>query len=87
MMGSCAFLMPIGSLRFVKSGAYNLKAAVGLAIGGIPGVLLAAYVVRSLAPRVVAWLVVFVVLYASITMLRAATKERATAVKGAIPPA
>jgi uncharacterized membrane protein YfcA len=76
MMGSCAFLMPIGSLRFVKSGAYNLKAALGLAIGGIPGVLLAAYVVKSLPARVVAWLVVFVVLYASITMLRAAAKEK-----------
>lgn len=76
MMGSCAFLMPIGSLRFVRSGAYNLKAAIGLAIGGIPGVLLAAYVVKSLPARVVAWLVVVVVLYAAITMLRAASKEK-----------
>ena len=75
MMGSCAFLMPIGSLRFVRSGAYNLKAALGLAIGGIPGVLIAAYIVKSLPPRVVAWLVVFVVLYAAITMLRAASRE------------
>ena len=77
MMGSCAFLMPIGSLRFVRSGAYNLKAALGLAIGGIPGVLIAAYIVKQLPPRVVAWLVVFVVLYAAITMLRAAAKEKA----------
>ena len=76
MMGSCAFLMPIGSLRFVKSGAYNLKAALGLAIGGIPAVLLAAYVVKSLPARMVAWLVVFVVLYAAITMLRAAAMEK-----------
>ena len=85
MMGSCAFLMPIGSLRFVKSGAYNLKAAIGLAIGGIPAVLLAAYVVKSLPARVVAWLVVFVVLYASITMLRAAAKERVQIAKGGQP--
>ena len=85
MMGSCAFLMPIGSLRFVRSGAYNLKAALGLAIGGIPGVLLAAYVVKSLPTKVVAWLVVFVVLYASITMLRAAAKERVQMAKGASP--
>ena len=77
MMGSCAFLMPIGSLRFVRSGAYNLKAALGLAIGGIPGVLIAAYIVKQLPPRVVAWLVVFVVLYAAITMLRAAAREKA----------
>ena len=85
MMGSCAFLMPIGSLRFVKSGAYNLKAALGLAIGGLPGVLLAAYVVKSLPPRVVAWLVVFVVLYAAITMLRAAAKEKTQLAKGGQP--
>jgi len=86
MMGSCAFLMPIGSLRFVKSGAYNLKAALGLAIGGIPAVLLAAYVVKSLPARVVAWLVVFVVLYASITMLRAAAKEKGQLAKGGLTP-
>lgn len=85
MMGSCAFLMPIGSLRFVRSGAYNLKAAIGLAIGGIPAVLLAAYVVKSLPARVVAWLVVFVVLYAAITMLRAAAKEKVQIAKGASP--
>ena len=87
MMGSCAFLMPIGSLRFVRSGAYNLRAAIGLAIGGIPAVLLAAYVVKSLPPRVVAWLVVFVVLYAAITMLRAALKERALVAPGQPPVA
>ena len=86
MMGSCAFLMPIGSLRFVKSGAYNLKAALGLAIGGIPAVLLAAYVVKSLPARVVSWLVVFVVLYASITMLRAAAKEKGQIAKGGLTP-
>jgi uncharacterized membrane protein YfcA len=84
MMGSCAFLMPIGSLRFVRSGAYNLKAALGLAIGGIPAVLLAAYVVKSLPAKMVAWLVVFVVLYASITMLRAASKEKALLAKGGV---
>ena len=83
MMGSCAFLMPIGSLRFVRSGAYNLKAAIGLAIGGIPAVLIAAYVVKSLPARVVAWLVVFVVLYAAITMLRAAAKEKVLLMKQA----
>jgi uncharacterized membrane protein YfcA len=85
MMGSCAFLMPIGSLRFVRSGAYNLRAAIGLAIGGIPAVLVAAYVVKSLPPRMVAWLVVFVVLYAAITMLRAALKERALVAPGQPP--
>src|SRR5947208_4498328 len=45
MMGSCAFLMPVGSLRFIRERCYSLPASLGLAIGGIPGVLLAAYIV------------------------------------------
>ena len=47
--------------------------------------LIAAYIVKSLPAQVVSWLVVFVVLYASITMLRAATKERVQIAKGASP--
>jgi len=76
MMGSCAFLMPVGSARFVRTGSYNLKAALGLAIGGVPGVLLAAYVVKSLPPTAVNWLVVAVVVYTAAMMLRSARRER-----------
>src|SRR5262249_19564648 len=47
MMGSCAFLMPVGSLKFIKERAYSLPVALGLAIGGIPGVLIAAYIIKS----------------------------------------
>ena len=47
MMGSCAFLMPVGSLRFIRERCYGLRAALGLAIGGIPGVLLAAFIVKN----------------------------------------
>ena len=46
MMGSCAFLMPVGSMRFIRKDAYALRPALGLAIGGIPGVLLAAFIVE-----------------------------------------
>ncbi|HLX07938.1 MAG TPA: sulfite exporter TauE/SafE family protein [Thermoanaerobaculia bacterium] len=69
MMGSCAFLMPVGSIRFIRKRAYAPRAAVGLALGGIPAVLLAAYVVRSLPLGAVRWLVVVVVLYTAIAML------------------
>jgi uncharacterized membrane protein YfcA len=74
MMGSCAFLMPVGGLRFVSRGSYNLRAALGLTIGGIPAVLLAAFVVKSLPLTVLRWLVVAVVLYTAIAMLRAARR-------------
>src|SRR5271157_818918 len=78
MMGSCAFLMPVGSARFIRSGSYNLKSALGLAIGGIPGVLIAAFIVKSLPLEAVKWLVIGVVLYTSFMMLRSAHVERGT---------
>jgi uncharacterized membrane protein YfcA len=76
MMGSCAFLMPVGSARFVREGRYNLKSALGLTLGGIPGVLVAVYLVRSLPLDYVKWLVVIVVLYTASMMLRSAMVER-----------
>ena len=72
MMGSCAFLMPVGSLKFIKERAYSLRVALGLALGGIPGVIVAAKIVQSLNLTTVRWLVIVVVLYTAITMLYAA---------------
>jgi uncharacterized membrane protein YfcA len=85
MMGSCAFLMPIASAQFVRKQKYDLRAAVGLAIGGVPAVLMAAYVVRSLPLTWVRWLVVIVVVYAAISLLRASASESARARAVAAP--
>jgi uncharacterized membrane protein YfcA len=76
MMGSCAFLMPIASLRFIRSGKYDPRAAMGLTIGGTPAVLLAAFLVKSMSLTTVRWLVVVVVIYAACSMLWAARSER-----------
>ncbi len=75
MMGSCAFLMPVGSLKFIRERAYSLRAALGLALGGIPAVLLAAYIVKSLDLKTVRWLVIVVVVYTAVTMLKAGLSE------------
>ncbi len=72
MMGSCAFLMPIGGLRFIRKGSYSLRHAIGLALGGVPGVLLAAFIVKSLPLTAIRWLVVVVVVYTATMMLRSA---------------
>jgi uncharacterized membrane protein YfcA len=72
MMGSCAFLMPVGGLRFIREQSYSLRAAFGLALGGIPGVLLAAYIVKELPLDVVRWLVIAVVVYTAVSMLLSA---------------
>ncbi len=74
MMGSCAFLMPAASIRFIRAGSYQFRPALGLAIGGIPGVLIAAYIVKSLPLLYVRWMVVIVVVYAAIAMLRSASQ-------------
>src|SRR5262245_8919897 len=75
MMGSCAFLMPTSVVRFVRTGTYHKQAAMGLALGGVPAVLIAAYIVRSLSLGTVRWLVVVVVVYTSINMLVTARQE------------
>ena len=72
MMGSCAFLMPPASFKFIQSGAYNRKAALTMAIPGTIAVLIAALVVKSLPLDVLRWLVIAIVLYTSATMFRAA---------------
>ena len=80
MMGSCAFLMPIASARFVRERAFDLRNAVGLLVGGLPAVLIAAFLVKSLPLTAVRWLVVVVVLYTAATLLRSAWRERASSV-------
>jgi len=87
MMGSCAFLMPVGGYRFIRTGRYSPKAALGLAIGGIPGVLLAAYVIKELPLSYVRWIVVFAVLYTSVMLLRSAAEKNAAAAASAPQPA
>ena len=74
MMGSCAFLMPIASARFVQKHAYSLKPAIGLALGGIPAVFIAAFIVENMNVTVMRWLVVVVVTIAATMMLRSAAK-------------
>lgn len=75
MMGSSAFLMPVASVRFLQSQAYSGTVAVGIAVGGLLGVPLAAFVVRSLPLFAIRWLVMMVVLYAAILMLRSAFED------------
>ena len=72
MMGACAFLMPIASTRFVLSGNHRMQAALGLTIGGLPAVLIAALIVKSLPLFALKWLVIVVVLFTAVQMLRAA---------------
>lgn len=84
MTGSCAFLMPVAGLKFIGSGRYGVGATIGLALGGIPAVLLAAPLVKKLLVDEqyitwLRWLVILVVLYSAIAMLLSAAREQAPA--------
>jgi uncharacterized membrane protein YfcA len=74
MMGACAFLMPVTGLRFMKSDRIDLRIAIGIAIGGVPAVWIAAKMVTSLPLVTLRWGVVVVVLYAAFLLLRSALK-------------
>jgi len=77
MMGSVAFLGPVASIPFIRAGSYDLKAALGLTLGGLPAILAAAYIVKSLPLEAIRWLVIAVVIYTAAMMLRAAFPGRA----------
>jgi uncharacterized membrane protein YfcA len=76
MMGSCAFLMPVASARFIQAGSYSPRVSLGIALGGLPGVLIAALIVKSLPLTAMRWLVVVAVIYAAFAMLRSAIQGR-----------
>ena len=76
MMGSCAFLMPPASAKFIKEGAYNRKASVSMAIPGIIAVLIAAFLVQSLPLNTLRWVVIVVIIYTSFIMFKSALNNR-----------
>jgi uncharacterized membrane protein YfcA len=76
MMGSCAFLMPPASAKFIKEGAYNRKASVSMAIPGIIAVLIAAFLVKSLPLNTLRWVVIVVIIYTSLVMLKSGLNSR-----------
>ena len=80
--GGC--LMGAGaSVRHIAIGEIDLRIVLGLAIGGIPAVLVAAFIVKEMPLDILRWLVLFVVLYAAAIMFRAAMLGRREEREGA----
>ena len=74
MMGACALVQPVASLRFFQSGRFAWGPSLGLAFGSIVGIFIAAYIVKSLPLTALRWLVIVVVGYAAFAMLRSAAR-------------
>jgi uncharacterized membrane protein YfcA len=81
MMGAGAFAGIVASFRFIGAGRFDRRAAPGLALGGIPAVIIAAVFVQSIPLDTLRWLVLIVITYASVTLLGAGLRapERAPA--------
>ena len=85
MMGACAFLMPVSGLRFMRTERIDLRVVIGMAVGGVPAVLLAAFVVKSLPLQALRWGVVAVVLYSAALLLLSAARRAPVAGTEVIP--
>jgi uncharacterized membrane protein YfcA len=72
MASACAFLMPTTGFKFMRTDRIDLRIVLGIALGGIPAVLVAAFVVKEMPIVWLRWGVVVVVLYAAFLLLRAA---------------
>ena len=72
MAGGAALTGAGASIRHIMIGQIDLRIVLGLAIGGIPAVLVAAFIVGTMPLEILRWLVIVVVLYAAAVMFRAA---------------
>jgi uncharacterized membrane protein YfcA len=72
MMSTGGLVIMVGGLKFMDTGRYDLSAALGLVLGGLPAVLIAGLIVKSLPLGALRWMVVAVVIYAAVEMLRSA---------------
>jgi uncharacterized membrane protein YfcA len=68
--------MPVASAKFVKEGAYDRKASMAITLFGAVGVLIAAYIVKSLPLDILRWLVDAVIIYTAIMMFKSAAANK-----------
>ena len=77
IMAAGAAVMGAGAcVRHIQMGQMDLKVVVALAIGGVPAVLVAAFIVKTMPLELLRWLVIVVVIYAAVVMGRAAMLGR-----------
>jgi uncharacterized membrane protein YfcA len=75
IMASGASLMGAGSsMRFLKVPEIDLRIVVGLTLGGIPAVLVAALIVKKMDVDLLRYVITLVVFYTAVVMARAAIK-------------
>lgn len=79
MMGSCAGLMPVASLNFVKTGDYARKVSLAITVGGIIGVIVAAKFVTGLDLNVLTYIIIVVIIITGVMYIRKSMNATQTA--------
>ena len=79
MMGSAAALMPVAGRAFIKAGSYERKISLCFTLSGIVAVLIATNFVLNMDVHLLAWGIIVVVLYTSISYVRKGLKKRVPA--------
>jgi uncharacterized membrane protein YfcA len=74
MAGAAALMGATASIRHINTGNLDLKVVMGLTIGGIPAVFVAAYLVVSMKLELLRWLVLVIVLNPAAIMFHAALR-------------
>lgn len=74
MMGSCAFLMPVAARTFIRQKSFDPATTLGLTLGGLPAVAIAAWIVKSLPLDVLKILVISIVALTAVSLFRSYLK-------------
>lgn len=72
MTSAGAFSLSASGIRLIRDPEIDVRIVLGMAIGGVPAVLVAAFLVRDMPVSMLRWLVVIVVTYAALNLLRSA---------------
>lgn len=75
MMCTGAVSTPTTGLMSLKKGLVDRHAVMGLTVGGVFGVAVAVYIVKSMSISTLQWMVIVVVFYTSVNMFRRALKK------------
>ena len=62
------------SVQHIRIGQVDMRVVLGLAIGGIPAVFVAVYIVKEMPLEYLRWLVFVVVVYAAAVMAHSSLK-------------
>lgn len=75
MMGSCAYLMAFGNTpQFVRENRFDMVATVCQGVGGVIGVLIAYFFVKSIPLTVLTWIVTAVVIFTALMFFKDGVK-------------